>query len=447
MIHAVYEMIFFGPTTYVVAFCSLLLIFLVKFTIARRHYYKRRHGLIPKYPHKEYTVTSLVTYAGEEASFFEQALRSLRALTGLKSHKIYILMDGMGDITPNDEASLRAAEKYATRIWLGNYKKKRFNLWFMTSEAEAAGDDAEIMHLMDSDTFFPKTDVGYLMTQPFADPKMGGGTTAQRAHLRTTSAMRTGDLLEHARIGLSLAASNETRGIPCLPGRSIWLRWLAAAKHMLGLNSEYWGMWVPSWNTNFPFIFKWIRVECYAGDDRYLTDRIHFDKWDSFFNPDAGVETLLGETRSKMYKQWWRWCTTSQGNTYRNARSLWRNKPFALLYHLSDTYSAFVAAFLMWSWLFSVLFSNGEVFWPLSLILASSFVSMSSMLIAKNYVYFKKYPKDLLSVPLFLLDIAVGVHIRIFANFTQWRVKTWGTRSGVDDKTEIKFVREHHWKH
>lgn len=447
MIHAIYEIIFFGPTTYAIVFGSLLLIYLLKFSVARWHYFKRKRGKTPQYETREYSVLTEVTYAGEQAAFFEQALRSLRAQRGFKWHKIYVLMDGMSDVTPNDEASLKAAEVYADRIFLGNLKKKRANLEFMTQQAEVAGDVAEVLHLMDSDTYFPETDVGYLMTQPFADPRMGGGTTAQTAHLRETSAERTGDLLEQARIGLSLPASNETRGMPCLPGRSIWLRWEAAAKHMAGLNAEYWGMLIPKFHSKFPFVVKWEEVECYAGDDRYLTDFMHFDGWDTFFDPDAGVQTLLGETRKKMYLQWWRWCTTSQHSTYRRAWRLLRSKPFALLYHLSDTYAAFAAAFLMWSWVFSAIFGNKEAFWPLSLMLAGSAVSMAGMLALKNYVYFRKYPKDLLSIPMFLWDIAVGVHIRILANFTPWRVRTWGTRAGVDDRTEQVFVREHHWEH
>jgi cellulose synthase/poly-beta-1,6-N-acetylglucosamine synthase-like glycosyltransferase len=426
---------------------SLLFIYLVKFSVARWHYYKRKRGRIPQYEPHEYSVLTEVPYAGEEAQFFEQALRSCRAQEGLASHKIYVLMDGMGDMSPNDEASLRAAEKYADRIFIGNYKKKRFNLEYMTTKALEAGDSADVLHLMDSDTYFPTTDVGYRMTQPFADPKMGGGTTAQTAHRRDTSAERTGDLLEHARIGLSLAASNETRGIPCLPGRSIWLRMDAVVPHMKGLNEEHWGMWVPKLHSTFPYVLKWMNVECYAGDDRYLTDWLHIDGWDTFFDPEAKVETLLGEFRKKMYLQWWRWCTTSQHSTGRRGHLLFPKKPFAFLYHLSDTYAALAAVFLMWSWVLSILFRNEEAFWPLSLMLVGSAVSMAGMLILKNLAYFKKYPKDLWSVWLFLMDIAVGVHIRVLALFTPWRVRTWGSRRGVDDKTEKKFIREHFWKH
>lgn len=447
MVHAIYELIFFGPTTYTIVFGSLLLIYLLKFSIARWHNYKRKTGRVPQYPHKEYSVLSEVTYAGEDAKFFEQALRTLRAQEGLAYHTIYVVMDGMGDPTPNDLASLKAAEKYVDRIFIGNLKKKRANLEYMTKMAIAAGVSVEVLHLMDSDTYFPRTDVAYLMTQPFADPKMGGGTTAQTAHLRETSSERTGDLLEWARINLGLAVGNEMRAVPCLPGRSIWFRWSAVVEHMSSLNAEHWRMWIPKLHNKFPYVLKFEEVECYAGDDRYLTDQIHLNGWDSFFNQLAKVETLLGETRKKMYLQWWRWCTTSQYSTYIRGMKLLLIKPFVVLYPLSDTYAAFAAAFLMWSWLLSALFGNQEVFWPVSLMMVSSFVSMSLMLVLKNWVYFCMYPKDLLSIPTFLMDIAVGVHIRILANFTPWRVRTWGTRKGVDERTEELFIREHHWVH
>lgn len=451
MFNAVYEAIFFGPTTYVVVFVLINLAWLYKFAVARRYEHKRRTGQTPTYPRHEYTVSTIVPYAGEDAKFFIQALKSVRAQEGLKDHKIYVYMDAMGDPDANDLEALAGAELYADRIWKGNHKKKRFNLNFVVKQVElrlrALGEELpQLMHLMDSDTYFPKTDVLYKMSQPFADSNMGGGTTAQQAHLTNTSAERTGNLLEWGRRGLSLEASNEYKAIPCLPGRSIMLRWEVASRHMTALANEHWGMWVPHLHGKFPFVLKWEMVECYAGDDRFLTDMLHLEGYDTFFMPDAVVETLLGETRKKMYKQWWRWNTTSQHSTLRRGRAMLKKKPTVVLFHTLDTFSAIGAVFLIWSWAAALVFGNTEALFPLSIMLGLSFLSMSLMLVTKNWRYFRQDWWRLLDVPATLYDFAWAVHFRVLALFTPWRVRTWGTRVGVDDHTEKVFVEEHYWE-
>ncbi len=442
--HAIYDLYFEGATLYIWIFGSIFLIWLVKFLFGRLYYFLKGRKLIQQYPEEQWNVTSLVTYAGDEAQYFELGMRTLREQRGLASHKIYLMMDGMDDQTQNDLLCLAIALRYCDRVFLTNRRKKRANLHYLAKAAEEAGDLAEIIHLADSDTIFSDDQVLWHLSQPYADPKVGGTTTYQRAHLQNTPAEKTGEILERARGANSMAACGLFRSEPCLPGRSIMFRRDAVFDAFEALQAERWGIWKLRCGLRWPFV--WIEkvfVECKAGDDRFLTDWIHKHDYDSVFVDEAKVETLVGETFKKMFRQWMRWGTTSQGYVLRTLHWLPFKKPIAFLNHILDMYTAHAAVFLFWSWVWSFVQGDEVLHLPLTTIIGISFASLTLMFVAKNFWHFWEHPRDLLQVPKFLYAILVGVHIRVITIWTPSLVGVWGTRPGIDAVQASYWVTEY----
>ena len=441
-----YDLWFEGPTLFVGLWLSVMIIWLIKFVLGRLFYFLYNRKLIQQYPERDWEVTSLVTYAGDLVEYFEKGMRTLRSQTGVKNHKIYLMMDAMDDVTPNDEACLKVAEQYADRIYLTNHKKKRFNLDYLTDAAEKNGDLHEIMHLVDSDTIFPDERVLHTLTQPYADSEIAGTTTAQRAYITETPSEIVGDMLEDNRNSNGQPACSLFKEVPCQAGRSITFLRDAIRPYMKPLASEYWGVWMPRLHKSFPFILKKEYVECKAGDDRFLTDAVHRAGYKNVFVPDAEVKTLLGETFRKTFRQWMRWGTTSQGYVLRHFVWLAKNKPASFANHLADMYVAHASVIMFWGLIFSLIFGDKELYLPLSILFLGTIVLLIAWFVLRNLDHYRRHPRHLLYIFHHLVAITFGSHIRVFTIWTPWLISFWGTRGGIDDAAQELWVREHHFK-
>jgi cellulose synthase/poly-beta-1,6-N-acetylglucosamine synthase-like glycosyltransferase len=393
---------------------------------------------------ERFAVTTLVTCAKEEPEIFELAMQRLRNQKELDEHIIYVMMDAFDDPSDDDNRCLAIAERYADRVYLTNVRDKRINLDNLFRLAKEAGQLRDFVALMDSDTICDHPLVMALLRATFEDPVIGGATTAQRVYRCNTIPERVSDWLENARLKSSMAAGALYQQVGCLPGRLYMVRRVAVEERIPDLPNEVWrGNCKPRWPTlRNPWPFESWAVVAKAGDDRQITNFVFRAGYQTTLVPTASIKTLVPDNYRKLWKTWRRWGTSSQGYVFR-AFDVLRRNPFVLYHYVTDIIISHVSVGLVLSWMASFFISREELLFPLTSMLALSFLGVMATFVIRQAPHLRQYPKDILLLPHFVVIVTIAQFIRVYACWTPWQIGTWGTRSGVDDEVRNTWVREH----
>jgi cellulose synthase/poly-beta-1,6-N-acetylglucosamine synthase-like glycosyltransferase len=296
----------------------------------------------------------------------------------------------------------------------------------MFHEARDRGMLYEYSCFLDSDTILDDEDVARELLRPLQDPAIGGVTTSQRALYVNTIPERIGDWLENARLFSSMAAGSLFGQVGCLPGRLYAVRTSIIKDKMDDLVEDYW-------------TFFGNRAQCFAGDDRVLTNFVLQAGYRTCMVPTAGVKTLVPETFSKMFKTWERWGRSSQGYTLRSVRWLVRH-PVILFQYLSDMFISLATVYLVaFHWPYHMIM--GDSMQPLVEALVMAVVGMGMTIMARQVPHLYSTPRDILLIPVFAIAITIGQFVRVKALFTPHLIGVWGTREGADrDKSSQVWV-------
>ncbi len=428
-------------TSFVILWSSIALIMLSRtFFSGVYHFKEYREAPLRRmrvtHEDNDYQVTTIVTCAKEDPFAFKRAMIKLKEQRGLSKHAILVLIDAADDLNENDRQCIAIAKKHADIVLLGNHRDKRFNLEKLVKMAADNGILYDLLAPMDSDTICDHDWVIAELCDAFKDPKVGGSITSQRCLWVRNAIERDGDWLEDSRKLNSMSAGSLFGEILCLIGRLYMVRTALVVPQIYEISKEEWsGL---KFSSSFPFIKKW-RVKCKAGDDRWITNLILKQGYETVMVSSAGIKTIVPNTYRVLWKTWRRWGTSSQGYFYRTMLWLWR-RPFAFYHALSDIYITHVSVYLVLSWIYNIFFGQEETLFSLSIMMALSLMGLMGTFILRQLPHLFKHPADFLLLPHFIAVVTIGQFVRLWAHYTPWMVGTWGTR-GVDDEIGEVWIK------
>ena len=428
MLQAIYDALYQGWTFFLVFFILVSIIMLSRQIVAACFYYQFRKGKILNHDYQKVDITIFVTIFDESPDLLRRSLSGVRASFDKYCSNVALIaiVDGY-DLYPEKGKQLVAvACEFADLVFVTNARSKRKNLRNMLHRARDRGFLYEFSCFLDSDTILDDEDVARELLRPFKDSGIGGVTTSQRALYLNTVPERIGDWLENARLFSSMAAGSLFGQVGCLPGRLYVVRTSIIKDKMDELVEDYW-------------TFFGHRAQCYAGDDRVLTNFVLQAGYRTCMIPTAGVKTLVPETYSKMFKTWERWGRSSQGYTLRSLRWLVRH-PVILFQYLSDMFISLATVYLVaFHWPYHIFMGNSMQ--PLVEAILMAIVGMCLTIIARQVPHLYSNPRDIFLIPVFAVIITIGQFIRVKALFTPHKIGVWGTREGADrDKSSNVWV-------
>ena len=363
------------------------------------------------------------------------------------------------DIYPEEGIELaKIAKQYDAHVFMTNARSKRKNLrngvrWAKDPEAkgkvlEAAVEWAKDRGLLyefsafhDSDTVptTPNDDIVGELLRPFADPKIGGVTTAQRIRNPDTPLLQVLDWLEDSRIGSSMAAGTLFGQVGCLPGRLYMIRSEIIVGWMDQLVEHYWN--VPFLKSTFPFVGM-RRVQLHAGDDREMTLRVEQLGYHTVMNPRATVVTSMPKRLRQINRIFRRWATSSQWLTFISTKYSWFRKQWFVMYqYYTDLLLTLITVFLVGRWFWLLFFSEREPLMPLFFLIVFSFLGTMLTFGSRQLWHLVRHPRRLMVLPMFVVLVTWWQFIRFQALFTPGRISVWGSRKGADEsKGEVWFI-------
>lgn len=357
-------------------------------------------------PQAEHAVSAVVTVYREEREDLVRCLSTLKEALeqGTVWHELIVIVDGLAPGESNGEVEI--ARHYADVVLTTDARNKRRNLRVLVRESRA-----DILLLVDSDTFFEPDTVRELL-RPFADPRVGGATTAQTIHRPRTVMQLLSNWLEHARLNSSMAAASLFRQVACLPGRAYAVRKRLVEPHLDELVGE-----------------TFLGRPCIAGDDRYITNLVLRQGYGAVLVPSARVTTLAPAGFLQTSRMWLRWGRSSQRYTI---QSPWLFRyPFAAFVYWGDilvTASTFFIVAIHWPYQMLTGVSDQPF---LEMVFTATLGMMLTMGI-RQMPHLLRHPRDLLYLPVFVLVATYLQFIRFYALLTIHQVDRWGTRPGAD---------------
>jgi hyaluronan synthase len=229
----------------------------------------------------------------------------LRRILAQHPDEVYVVING-----PRNQALETVCHAWAPRVrweWTSIADKRH---------AEAIGlrrTSAEIVTLVDSDTFWTETAAGAQSTlrellKPFSDPRVGGVTTHQIIRNADTNLVtRFAAWLEACRWLFSVPAQSVFGQVGVLPGRTIAFR----REILLRCLDD--------------FLNEPLRIS----DDRSQTMHAIAQGYHTVYQRTSVVETLAPESLPRFFRQQLRWSKGSQHNTLRWLGMMVRRCPYA----------------------------------------------------------------------------------------------------------------------
>ncbi|MFZ0325282.1 MAG: glycosyltransferase [Actinomycetes bacterium] len=282
----------------------------------------------------------------------------------------------------------------------------------------------DVVVLLDSDTLWTPGTLPELV-KPFADPRVGGVTTAQRIldHRRSVIT-RWADWLENSRAKYSMPAQSVLGAVGCLPGRTIAFRRDVLERAM------------PAFLTG-----RFLGVFLEVSDDRTLTNLALKQGYRTVYQSTSLVYTDAPLRWRTLSKQQLRWARGSQYNTLRMLPWMTRHTPLLAVFFLADIVLPFLllgavigAAYRVWSgegtnyytaFLSSYGWSHGLLL-LVALTVTASALSMS----IRQFRHLRERPLDLLWMPVFVLISSLFLMpIRLLGFFRMAHAGSWGTRN------------------
>jgi cellobiuronic acid synthase len=176
----------------------------------------------------------------------------------------------------------------------------------------------------------------------------------------------------------------------------------------------------------------------HVGDDRVLTNELLRGGWRTVYQSTALVHTDAPSTWRGFWRQQLRWGRSSQRETLLSLRWLWR-KPVAFACFATDIVTPFALFAVSCLAVAHAIRGHGSASdLPLAVELPLGYLGMLLSIGVRQAGHVRRAPRDLLRLPLFVLEITfVLVPIRIAAFATMFH-QSWGTRS---DRAPLSDVR------
>ncbi len=403
----------------------------------------------------------------EDHEVLDEALSKLRSSLEKWADKFAIIcvVDAV-DRFPEEGIELaKIAEEYGAHVFMTNARSKRKNLrnavrWAKDPDEnqkvlEAAVEWAKESGLLykfslfhDSDTVPVTPDdniVGELL-RPFADPEIGGVTTAQRIRNPDTWLLKILDWLEDSRLGSSMAAGSLFGQVVCLPGRLYAVRSELVVGWFDELVEDWWT--VPKYSWKWPFITTQ-QVQAHAGDDRRMTMRVQEMGYKTVMNPRAEVVTSMPDSLSVINKIFRRWGTSSQWLTIMATfKGAWfRRQWFAMYQGWGDILITLITVFLILRWFWLLMFGENTVLLPTTTLLLFSLGGVLLTFTTRQLWHLIRHPGRIPLLFVFIVLVTWWQFIRFLALVTPQKIGTWGSRKGVDtERGEVWFIpfKEYH---
>jgi hyaluronan synthase len=288
----------------------------------------------------------------------------------------------------------------------------------------------EVVVLLDSDTLWT-TDTLSELVKPFADPSVGGVTTAQRIlDYRRSVITRWADWLENSRIKYSMPAQSVLGAVGCLPGRTIAFR-----KHILELA-------MPAFMTE-----RFLGVFLEVSDDRTLTNLTLKQGYKTVYQSTSLVYTDAPLKWRKLARQQLRWARGSQYNTLRMLPWMTRHAPMLALFFVADIVLPFLLLGAVIGGAYRVANGEGTNYYAAflshygaghgvllvgGLTVAATALSMC----VRQFRHLRERPLDILWMPLFVLISSLFLMpIRLLGFFRMAHRGSWGTRANAYQAT------------
>jgi hyaluronan synthase len=271
----------------------------------------------------------------------------------------------------------------------------------------------DIVIVVDSDTVWAP-DALKEMSRPFADPRVGGVTPRQAVFdSRTGAVRRLASWIEDLRYHLVVPAQSVFGQVGCLAGRTIAYRRAAfepAVERMVGQTV--------------------LGLPQHIGDDRVLTNELLRAGWRTVYQSTALVETDAPTRWRTFWRQQLRWGRSSQRETLLSLPWLWR-RPVAFASFLTDIVTPFgLYAVAGLAIAHALRGDGGASGLPLGLELALGYAGMLVSIGVRQIGHVRRYPGDLVRLPLFVLQLTfVMVPLRIAAFATMFH-QDWSSRGG-----------------
>jgi hyaluronan synthase len=388
-------------------FCALVWgLWLLKVVISRRY----RPVLAPH----RCTTTVVVPVVDEPVDLFREVLGRV---VGQQPDQVVVVINGPRNPALEEVTAEFPAVDCEWTIVAGKRNAVRIGV------ERAWGD---VVVLLDSDTLWT---VGTLaeLVKPFADPRVGGVTTAQRIldHRRSVIT-RWADWLENSRVKYSMPAQSVLGSVGCLPGRTIAFRRDVLVRAMPEFLSA-----------------RFLGVFLEVSDDRTLTNLALKQGYRTAYQSTSLVYTDAPLRWRKLAKQQLRWARGSQYNTMRMLPWMLRHTPVLALFFVADIVLPFLllgaaigAAYRIATgqgtnyyagFLSSYGWSHG-LFLVVALTVTASALSMS----IRHYRHLQERPFDLFWMPVFVLISSLFLMpIRLLGFFRMAHAGSWGTRDNA----------------
>jgi hyaluronan synthase len=290
--------------------------------------------------------------------------------------------------------------------------------------------------LLDSDTLWTEGTLEELV-KPFADPQVGGVTTAQRIlEHRRSVITRWADWLENSRAKYSMPAQSVLGQVGCLPGRTIAFRRHILDRAMPAFLSE-----------------RFLGVFLEVSDDRTLTNLTLKQGYRTVYQSTSLVYTDAPLEWRKLAKQQLRWARGSQYNTLRMLPWMARHAPVLGLFFAADIALPFLLLGAVIGGTYRIFSGQGTnyyvsflkhygaahgLFVVAGLTVAASALSMG----VRQFRHLRERPFDILWMPVFVLISSLFLMpIRLLGFFRMAHRGSWGTRdnaysAGTQDAAE-----------
>ena len=394
-----------GPSLFMLFFAYVWALWAAKALTARRY---RPHSASPG----PLTTTVIVPVYNEPEALFRRVLASVVANA---PSELIAVVDG-GDAT-----LAAVAAEYCDRVVRIPKSGKRAAI---ATGLRASDPATDVVIVLDSDTTWAP---GALqeMLRPFADPRVGGVTPRQTifdAH--TNPVRRLANWMEDIRYHLTVPAQSVFGQVGCLAGRTIAYRRVAFEPAVEALVRQ-----------------TVLGIPQHVGDDRVLTNELLRAGWRTVYQSTALVETDAPSRWRAFWGQQLRWARSSQRETLLSLRWLWR-RPVAFASFATDIVTPFALyAVVGLAIAHGLRAHGGPTGLPLALELPLGYAGMVASIGIRQAAHVRRFPKDLVRLPLFVLQITfVMVPIRIAAFATMFH-QGWVTRGAPAPRPPAPLLR------
>jgi hyaluronan synthase len=351
----------------------------------------------------------IVPVYDESAHLFRSVLASVVAN---RPTELIAVVDG------GDSAIAAVAAEYCDRVLRIPKSGKRAAI---DAGLRASDPVTDVVIVLDSDTIWA---AGALqeMLRPFADPRVGGVTPRQAVFDADTNPVRRlANWMEDIRYHLTVPAQSVFGQVGCLAGRTIAYRRTAFEPAVARLVQQ-----------------TVLGVPQHVGDDRVLTNELLRGGWRTVYQSRALVETDAPSDWRTFWRQQLRWGRSSQRETLLSLRWLWR-RPVTFASFATDILTPFALYAVVGLAVAHALRGHGgPTGLPLAYELPLGYVGMLASIGVRQAAHVRRFPRDLVRLPLFVLQITfVMVPIRIAAFATMFH-QGWATRG---DRRERAVLR------